>query len=127
MRGVIFLVLLTTAVSAYALAMSDGNALHNYCSAMEATDFFNDKFGDDAIALMKMDSCVSYINGWTAGYILGLHAAKNNYPTACTHERINSTQVVDVVKQYLLKHPEERHLPAGALIGFALTDAFPCK
>jgi hypothetical protein len=46
---------------------------------------------------------------------------------ACFPERSTRGQLVDVVKQYLDRHPEQRHLPAVTLVANALATAFPCK
>jgi Rap1a immunity proteins len=36
-------------------------------------------------------------------------------------------QLVDIVKRYLTKHPEKRHLAAVSLVAGAFQEAFPCK
>jgi hypothetical protein len=45
----------------------------------------------------------------------------------CAPSEVQNGQVVDVVRQYLEEHPEERHQAARGLINIAMATAFPCS
>jgi hypothetical protein len=63
------------------------------------------------------------------GYIEAIANAYNpiNAYIACEPPRISTGQAVDVVKQYLATHPEQRYKPAWSLVMVALAEAFPCR
>ena len=44
----------------------------------------------------------------------------------CVPEAATFQQIVDVVKLYLVNHPERRHLNMWQLIGDAVDQAWPC-
>lgn len=44
----------------------------------------------------------------------------------CQPTGSNSMQAADIVKKYLLDHPEKRHIAAVVLVVLALQDGFPC-
>jgi hypothetical protein len=50
--------------------------------------------------------------------VLGFHA--------CIRDGVTVTQIADVVKLWLQKHPENRDYAAAGLVAAALEEAFPC-
>ena len=60
--------------------------------------------------------------GEAVGQSYGVYGWRACFPTQTTRQ-----QWVDVVKRYLDRHPEQRHLLAGFLVAKALAEAFPCK
>jgi hypothetical protein len=67
-----------------------------------------------------------YERGWAAGYISAAHTLLDEV-THCTPNNVTNGQTQDVVKAYLVRHPELRHKNAALLIGQAFIEAFPCK
>lgn len=47
-------------------------------------------------------------------------------PMFCSPDSATPAQAKDIVKAYLVAHPERRHGPAGGLTGWALRKAWPC-
>jgi len=45
----------------------------------------------------------------------------------CSPETATARQLVDIVKRYLVTHPENRHFGASVVVAAALAEAFPCK
>lgn len=75
-----------------------------------------------------------------SGYVAGIADAINNssfsilrpdkanhrMALVCTTKNIQLQQLVDGVVGFFDSHPEIRHYAAAALVGAALSDAFPC-
>lgn len=76
------------------------------------------------------DVCNARVNDqrqlFCVGYIEGASDALNSQGTICTPKDITVRQTVDVILNYLRKHPEQRHMAAPVLTGAALVQAFPC-
>jgi hypothetical protein len=71
--------------------------------------------------------------GFCFGFIMGASEILNGIPPSSAlrtnripPEGVTNGQIEDVVKLFLRDHPKQRHLPAAALIIYALADAFPC-
>lgn len=62
------------------------------------------------------------------GYVVGHSEAlgKNN-EYYCVPEGVPIGQRIAIVNAYMASHPEKLHLPFGALLVWALQDAFPCR
>jgi Rap1a immunity proteins len=70
-------------------------------------------------------ACYGYVLGVVdALQVMGADAPKFSF---CVPERVESGQLVDVVKAFLRDHPEKRHLPASDLVTAALNEKFPCN
>jgi|GEM_PF-2997190 len=82
-----------------------GNKLHDKCST--------DKF-----------YVYGYVLGLSDGTLLGHEREPDLY--YCLPNEIQAGQMLDVVCQYLVANPEERHHPAAFLATQALIEAFPC-
>jgi hypothetical protein len=73
-----------------------------------------------------------YLSGLCRGYVTGIADAMTNVAgiygrRACIPMPVTVGQTVDVVKQYLGQHPEQRHYTASYLVAQALAEAFPCE
>lgn len=103
-----------------------GNELFTFCSK------------DDPYSRGK---CISYIDGALDGSMNMLdyfydHISeadtvirtliKNSKAFFCFPKNVTKGQAMDVIKQYLEKHPEERHQNASDLLLIALKEAWPC-
>lgn len=85
----------------------DGNKLHESCITLD---------------FAAANTCTAYITG-VADVLYNDAVADIR---ACIPLGVNTTQVEDIVKQYLAANPQNRHLTAASLIAIALSDAFPC-
>lgn len=106
----VFLILTSTRAFA-----SDGNELYRMCQENSSLN----------------SPCLGYIVGVVEGLNTMNSIAVSKYkPTAqmefCLPEHATYTQLVDVVKKYLIENPAERHEEASILIFFALQNIFPC-
>jgi Rap1a immunity proteins len=107
-----------------------GNELLEYCNTPDSS--------------FPGGACVGFIvgaqDGTMAGFSLALDAAAVVAPKAgdishtsmwevvgwCAPAKVTVQQTVDIVKTWLVTHPEERHKLAALLVRKALHDAFPC-
>jgi hypothetical protein len=55
--------------------------------------------------------------------VIGVLDSKKN----CIPPKVNRRQILDVVLQYMERHPEQRHLFAAVLVLFAIAEKFPCS
>lgn len=60
------------------------------------------------------------------GYIGGAHDAWRAFKFYCSPRNATLGQMTDVVKMYILAHPEFRHFDADVLVSQALRNAWPC-
>ncbi|WP_157619732.1 Rap1a/Tai family immunity protein [Skermanella stibiiresistens] len=67
--------------------------------------------------------CLGYV---TAAAELAAHDGYNGLK-ACIPSGVLSGQLMDTSVQYLIAHPERRHLPSFALVSLAIVLAFPCR
>lgn len=69
--------------------------------------------------------------GECLGFIEGVLDATTSYPQASTHicfpNGSMSGTLIEIVTDYLDKHPENRHFSATSLVITALQEAFPCR
>lgn len=84
--------------------------------------------------------CTGYVSGLVEGLKLGatipLFHKNMSGPEAdekssqalgyCIPEEVTTGQEMDVISQYLVQHPTERHQTARLLAWAALREAFPC-
>jgi hypothetical protein len=91
----------------------------------------------------KQGFCIGYIIGAWEGLIYGagrafmsldpsmkvddLNAMAFQVMQACPPADIENGQTVDVVKNYLSAHPQERHHTIRTIIIDAMGEAFPCQ
>jgi hypothetical protein len=70
----------------------------------------------------QLDSHIAY------GYVLGAAEAGSIFKLDlfCSPDNAVQGQLIDVVYQYLERHPERRHQGAAGLVCLALAEAFPC-
>jgi hypothetical protein len=71
---------------------------------------------------------LSYTRGFFDGYTSGV--TNTNIVLegkACIPQGVTNKNVYDVVRKYLVEHPEELHQPAPTLIIKAIQNAWPCK
>ena len=64
------------------------------------------------------------------GYVLAIADEIGFSPAgkrACFGENVTPSQVVDIVKNWMSAHPEERDYPASRTVSIALELTFPCK
>jgi Rap1a immunity proteins len=85
-----------------------GNALYEQCSGNNA---------------LQQAACQGYIPG-AFFQAMGLLPAK---VATCKDRNVTAGQLVDVVKNFLVAHPEQRQYGAADLVTTALTSAFPCQ
>jgi hypothetical protein len=101
------LVVLVVAGSSSAWGTSRGNDLYKWCS-------------DDHPQAQGL--CMGYINGMAHEMEAEAHRGQ-----ICLPENSMFSQVMDVVKNYLRDHPDNRHKGTPELVRNALIIAFPCK
>ena len=88
-----------------------GNYWHRICST-------NDDFG--------RLGCLSFVVGLEGGVTVGTLAARGMEPY-CQPPTVNNQQRVDIFKEYLAKHPKDRHQYAPLLYFLAMREAYPCE
>jgi hypothetical protein len=91
-------------------SLIDGNSLFRSCQENDSRAHWG--------------ACLGYVRGITDILLAG---HQMNGVTACVPRDVETGQVTDVVKQFLARHPDQRHLPAEGLVGAALQEAFPCR
>lgn len=107
----LLLMLVTAETPASAGAFESGNSLYARCSTA-----VEDAVDVDAIA------CAGYISGISdALSVTDIYGFR-----ACIPDSATRAQVRDIVKEFLRRHPETRHLAAAPLAAHALANAFPC-
>lgn len=86
----------------------DGNQLHSDCS--------RESFAEKGI-------CLGYI--MAIADVLGSDQLYGR--SACLPPNVSGGQVYDLVKQYLLNNPQDRHYAAKSIVVLVLSEAFPCN
>jgi hypothetical protein len=67
--------------------------------------------------------CIGYVTGAVdAAVLFGWKAGCSDHPGP-----VEAGQFVDIVVNYLNKHPEKRHFDASGLVLDAVNEAFPCN
>ncbi len=87
-----------------------GNELYWFCTAETKV-----KSEQDDVRIARF-LCGAYIEG----------AIDGNNKSLCLRNGVNSSQLVDVVVNYLRAHPESRDFNAASVVGVAVREAF-CK
>ena len=85
-----------------------GNTLYKLCSS--ATD-------------VQQATCVGYLVG---GYDMFVMNAQRWKQSLCIPKDVSIGQVAEVVKKYLVVHPEERHFQAPVIVLLSLAEAWTC-
>jgi hypothetical protein len=98
------------------IAPISGNNLYSYCgphTAAKPTDQW-----------LLGGTCMGYVTA-----IMDALSSGNsvNGFRACIPANADMNQTVDVVKMFIVEHPEKRHLVAAGLVAEALARAFPCR
>lgn len=78
------------------------------------------------------DACERSAEGFCAGYILGVvdrieDQALIEPRHICFPPGATTRQLIDVVMNYLRKHPEKRHFKASQQVWLALDEVWVCK
>ena len=104
-------------------------------STIAATPFRNPVHADEKPALMPgnrlWDACnrPDADGGYCGGYVAGVAdsmTAERPHPAACLPSGVAADQLVDIVKLYLSRHPENVHFGAFEAIFLGLFSPFPC-
>jgi len=78
-----------------------------------------------------LDNLTPYSKGTGLEYVYGVMDSGSMGPVAgrrfCVPDEVTMLQLGDVVRGWLEKHPEARHLLAASLVATALAEAFPCS
>jgi len=69
--------------------------------------------------------CFGFISGVTDLYDILISEAIVK-PTYCPQPNVSLIQMINVVVEYLQKHPEDLHYSASSLVMGAYAEAFPC-
>ena len=69
--------------------------------------------------------CFGFISGVTDLYDILISEAIVK-PTYCPPHNVSLIQMINVVVEYLQKHPEDLHYSASSLVMGAYVEAFPC-
>ena len=59
------------------------------------------------------------------GYVSGVQDAFNG-TYFCVPPKVKLSQAIDITRNYLKAHPEQRHEAAKTLVVWALSEKFPC-
>ncbi|MBC8267155.1 MAG: hypothetical protein H8E36_00205 [Rhodospirillaceae bacterium] len=115
-RIVIALVIGLFEISTAEAGYKEGNDIHRHCSQQES-EFYT-------------GVCLGYITG--AVDVLSdakfAGAFINDFEIGCwSIAEIELGQLIDIVKKYLVDHPEERHNIATLIVLSAIREAFPCS
>lgn len=81
------------------------------------------KTGNELLA--DMQDSVSFRNGVSIGYIMGVADAGNG-STFCLPSNVSAGQLNDMVRNALIETPAVRHLHASSMIDFILNRTWPC-
>jgi hypothetical protein len=111
-------IVMIAAVSVLALVMASRNAAAGFVNGNDLYSWRTDANQRNA------DGCFGYITG--AADALEWARVGTTHPP-CIPEGVQSTQVRDVVVNYLRDHPEQRQLGAEMLILVAMELAWNCK
>jgi Rap1a immunity proteins len=95
---------------------ADGNIVSTWCT----TNANRERIGDFA---MQAGSCFGYLSS-----IIDIQSSGNavNGKKACIPRNADMNQMVDLFKNYVRDHPDQRHLLAANLAAEAFALAFPC-
>ena len=91
----------------------DGNDLYSKCRE-EGTAY------SPVTTFQLFAYCQGYITGIADGIL-----ADGAESRLCMPDKVSGQQLFDVVRSYLVDHPEKRHLPAESLVTAAIREKFP--
>ena len=78
--------------------------------------------------LSQWGTCVGYIAAVVDTMSNAFLTAKSvNAQQVCVSEHVQLSQLKDIVRRWLIDHPEKRHLAASLLVFQALKEKFPCN
>lgn len=92
--------------------------------------------GNELLANLKEDkkpfdnsttATSAYKRGIGLGFVMGSFDFAEATGVFCPPTGVTKGQATDIVIAFLEKHPEVRHLSAGAIVYVALKESFPCK
>jgi Rap1a immunity proteins len=76
----------------------------------------------------SVGKALSYTRGFFDGYTAGVENTNTVLEVkVCIPQGVTNKNIYDVVRKYLVEHPEELHQPAPTLIMKAIQNAWPCK
>jgi hypothetical protein len=84
----------------------DGNELHRLCNESQLQ---------------------GYNQGTCTGYVIAIVEMLGTFAGGCKLDNVKSGQLRDVIKRYLVDHPEERHQPAHFLVVYSMNQSFRCN
>jgi hypothetical protein len=93
----------------------DGSELYYQCT--------NDSFNSDR-SLSDQAVCIGYIVGVADAYDQVLTPYGYKF---CLPRNVVPGQLMDIVKNYLSRYPQERHYTAASIIASVLEGSFPCR
>lgn len=67
----------------------------------------------------------TFSRGLALGYIMAVTDATGT--SHCAPSELTGGQIQDMVKNFLVKSPEIRHLPASTIVEYLLSKTWPCK
>ena len=70
--------------------------------------------------------CLGYVGGAYDAHQMHLNNRQDK-KRLCVPGAVSLQQIVNVVKQYLVEHPEKRHFIAPMIVGLAAAEAWPCR
>jgi general secretion pathway protein G len=104
-----------------ALAIAAAGASTSPASAQTAMDFYSRCGNGMTAGVLNRGYCHSYVTGLVNGLVAG------GSGLVCLPAGVTDTQLVMVVQNYMRSHPERLNQSATAVIGQAVTGAFPCQ
>ncbi len=115
-----------TSIQAISSVRLDGNELLRMCNAAVRFDNGSDLNPGETL---KAFSCLSYLSGFTDGYVLAVSLSERGYKrTLCSPtEGIETSQAARIVAKWLKENPRVLHERARTSILIALSKAFPCE
>lgn len=82
------------------------------------------KTGNELHALLHSNKDSDWFN--SIGYITGVADATREV-VHCIDPNASAGQIMEMVKQYLERNPQIRHLPANYIVVHVLKQTWPCK
>ena len=82
--------------------------------------------GNDMKEKCDQKDVSAFDSGLCLGYFLGVFDSQEPMKLYCLPENVDARQIVDVIQQFLVRNPQDRHLIASGLAARALHEAFPC-
>lgn len=83
------------------------------------------EFWDGNRLLQRLESSSMYDQGTAIGYIMGVADALFGV-TQCAPSNVTAGQIQDMVRNYLVNVPAERHNTADIIVSRVLRNSWPC-